>query len=91
MEEHNRNTVPLYAARLSDLTHASEVTVTCRCGHVAAVSVESLWNRLPLWMKVTDLPEWLRCRSCDARGSVEVDAREALGYGQANGGALSQA
>jgi hypothetical protein len=82
MEEHNKNPVPLYAARLSDLVHASEVTVTCRCGHVATVSVESLWKRLPMWTKLADLPGRLRCRGCDARGSVEVDARGALGYNQ---------
>ncbi len=80
MSEQNKYAVPLYAARLEHLTWALSVTARCACGHVAEVTVEVLWRRLPLSTKINDLPRHLRCASCDERGHVEVDARRALGY-----------
>lgn len=80
MEEQNRYVVPLYAARFEHLTSALSVTARCVCGHVAEVSVEVLWRRLPLSMLVTDLHRRLRCEACDEKGRCEIDARKALGY-----------
>ena len=80
MSEQTRNIVPLYAARLENLTWAMSVTAHCACGHVAEVSVEVLWRRLPLSTRISDLPNHLRCASCDEKGRVEIDARKALGY-----------
>ena len=78
--EQNRNTVPLYAARLEHLTWALSVTVRCACGHAAEVAVETLWRRLLLTTLIVDLPHRLRCEACNERGRCEVDARRALGY-----------
>lgn len=72
--------MPLYAARLRDLTWATSVTATCQCGHVAEVEIGTLWKRLPMWTPITDLARHLRCASCDEKGRAEVDARKALGY-----------
>ena len=83
MPEQTRNIVPLYAAKLRDLTWAETVTATCECGHVAEVEVELLWKRLPMWTSVTDLARHLRCANCDEKGRAEVDARKALGYERA--------
>ena len=80
MVEQTRNIVPLYAARLEHLTWHPTVTVRCGCGHMADVTVEVLWRRLPIWLPISDLHQRLRCEACDERGRVEVDARKALGY-----------
>ena len=72
--------VPLYAARVSNLTWHTIVTVRCECGHVAEVEVETLWKRLPMFTSINDLHRRLRCEKCDERGRCEVDARRALGY-----------
>jgi hypothetical protein len=78
--EQSKYIVPLYAARLEHLTHALSVTATCICGHVAEVSVEVLWKRLPLSTRISDLPSRLRCEACDEKGRCEIDVRRALGY-----------
>ena len=70
----------LYAARLEHLTCATTVTARCQCGHVAEITVELLWKRLPLWTPISDLHRRLRCETCDEKGRVEIDARRALGY-----------
>jgi hypothetical protein len=80
MEEQKRNTVPLYAAKLRDLSWHPTVTVHCICGRTSEVAVEVLWKRLPLSTPITDLHRHLRCGTCDERGAAEVDARRALGY-----------
>jgi len=54
MSEQNKYAVPLYAARLEHLTWALSVTARCACGHVAEVTVEVLWRRLPLSTKIND-------------------------------------
>lgn len=82
MEEQRRNIIPLYAALLEHLTCHTSVTATCQCGHVAEVSVEILWQRLPLSTPISDLQNHLRCEISDERGRVEIDARRALGYEQ---------
>jgi hypothetical protein len=41
---------------------------------------ELLSKRLPLTTRIIDLPNHLRCASCDERGRVEIDARKAFGY-----------
>jgi len=78
MPEQNKYVVPLYAARLRDLTWATTITGTCECGHVA--EVETLWKRLPRWTSINDLARHLRCASCDQKGRAEINARTALGY-----------
>lgn len=81
MEEQKRNIVPLFAARVENLIHAPTVTATCeQCRHVAEVSVTFIKARLPDWYRVSDIYRVMRCRECDAKGTVIVDARKALGY-----------
>ena len=72
--------MPLYAAKLRDLTCATTLTATCECRHVAEVTVETLWKLLPITTAITDLYRHLRCANCDEKGRAEVDARRALGY-----------
>jgi hypothetical protein len=86
MSEQKRNIVPLYAARVEDLTHAPTVSVSCTCGHKAEIPVETIAAKLPGWYRVSELSRVLRCRACRAigngteTGDVRVDPRRALGY-----------
>ena len=80
MEEQNDNIVPMYAARVENLTHADVVRVLCTCGHKSAVSVAIIKQRVPGYMPVDAIARVMRCRRCNAKGDCEVDARAALGY-----------
>jgi hypothetical protein len=86
MSEQRRNIVPLYAARVEDLTHGLTIAVSCTCGHKAEVPVATIAAKLPGWYRVTELSRVLRCRACRAigngteTGDVRVDPRQALGY-----------
>jgi hypothetical protein len=80
MGEQTRNIVPLYAARLRDLTWATTITAHYECGHVAEVAVETLSKGLPMTTSITDLARHLRCANCDEKGRAEIDVRRALGY-----------
>jgi hypothetical protein len=74
--------VPVYAARVEDLTHHETVTALCAaCGHVAEVHVEDLWRRFPGFKRIADVR--LRCTSCGERNRVEMDATKALGNDRA--------
>src|ERR1700681_555734 len=42
MSEQTQSVVPLYAARLRDLTWATTVTLHCECGHVAEVRARAV-------------------------------------------------
>jgi len=79
MGEQKRNIVPLYSARVEDLTHAPAVGVTCNCGHISTVSVAFIRKRIDGGMMIKHLHHHLRCRECDRRGQCEVDGA-ALGY-----------
>jgi hypothetical protein len=84
--EQRRNIVPLYAARVEELTHAATVSVSCTCGHKAEIPVATITAKLPGFYHVSDISRVLRCRRCSARGDctetgdVRVNPREALGY-----------
>ena len=86
MPEQRRNIVPLYAARVEDLTHAETVSVSCTCGHKAEIPVVTIAAKLPDWFRVSELSRVMRCRACRAigdgteTGDVRVDPRQALGY-----------
>jgi hypothetical protein len=86
MPEQRRNIVPLYAARVEDLTHAETVSVSCTCGHKAEIPVVTIAAKLPDWYRVSELSRVMRCRACRAigdgteTGNVRVDPRRALGY-----------
>ena len=70
--------VPIYAARVENLTHHETVTALCEaCGHVAEVPVETLWRKLPGYTRILDLR--LCCTRCGERRRVELDATRALG------------
>jgi hypothetical protein len=86
--EQRRNIVPLYAARVEDLTHASTISVSCTCGHKAEIPVATIAAKLPGVYRVSELSRVLRCRRCGAKGKgkgketgdVRVDPRRAVGY-----------
>jgi hypothetical protein len=86
MPEQRRDIVPLYAARVEDLTHASTISVSCTCGHKAEIPIATIAAKLPGWYRVSELSRVLRCRRCGAKGNgketgdVRVDPRRALGY-----------
>ncbi len=70
--------VPMYAARVEDLTHHETVTALCSaCGHVAEVQVTDLWRRFARYKRIADIKLWC------TRGGVELDATKALGNDQA--------
>jgi hypothetical protein len=86
MTEQRRNIVPLYAARVEDLTRGPTIAVSCTCGHKAEVPVATIAAKLPGWYRVSELSRVLRCRRCGAKGNgqetgdVRVDPRLALGH-----------
>ena len=70
--------VPMYAARVEDLTHHETVTALCAsCGHVAEIPVADLWHKLPPFKRVAEIR--IRCTRCGERDRVELDATKALG------------
>lgn len=73
--------VPLFNAKVEDLTHSDAVEVEClACGHESRVQVSELKAKIPDWYRVLDLPRVLRCDHCGTAGRAHVNAREALGY-----------
>jgi hypothetical protein len=70
---------PLYAARVEHLVRADHISVHCRCGHVAEISVAVIREKLPDWFHVLDLPTMLRSERCGKKNSATVNARHALG------------
>ena len=72
--------VPMYAARVEDLTHHETVTALCEaCRHVGEVRVEDLWRRFPRYKRIAEIRLW--CTRCGERERVELDATKALGNG----------
>jgi C4-type Zn-finger protein len=70
--------VPMYAARVENLTHHETVTALCTaCGHVAEIAVADLWKKLPGFKRIAEVR--LRCTRCGERDRVELDATKALG------------
>jgi len=52
--------VPMYAARVEDLTHHEIVTALCAsCGHIAEILVADLWRKLPAFKRIADIR--IRC------------------------------
>lgn len=75
--------VPLFNARVEDLTHAEAIEAEClECGHRSSVPVSKVRTKVPDWYRVLDLPRVLRCDSCGKTGRSIVSARQALGYDQ---------
>jgi hypothetical protein len=69
--------VPMYAARVENLTHHETVTALCTsCGHVAEVPVADLWRKFPPFKRITEIRLW--CTRCGERDRVELDATKAL-------------
>lgn len=70
--------VPMYAARIEDLTHHETVTALCvACGHVAEVPITDLWRKFPRYKRIRDIRLW--CTRCGERERVELDGTKALG------------
>lgn len=76
--------VPLFNARVEDLTHAEAIEAEClECGHRSSVPVSKVKERCRIGT-VLDLPRVLRCDSCGKIGRSIVSARQALGYDQSS-------
>ena len=70
--------VPMYAARVEDLTHHETVTALCTaCGHMSEVQVTDLWRNFPRYKRIVEIRLW--CTHCGERERVELDATKALG------------
>ncbi len=69
--------VPLYAARIEDLSPGDFVRVECAaCGHDALIHPSALPNiQFQPQDLVLGLERRLRCRECDAKGQVVVSIR----------------
>jgi ribosomal protein S27E len=69
--------LPLYAARIEDLTQGDFVKVDCAaCHHVALLTPEALLRvGLSPAAKVLDLKGRLRCRGCGRKGRAVVSIK----------------
>ena len=69
--------LPLYTARLEDLSQGDFVEVDCAaCQHVALLTPAALRRvGLPSGTKVLDLKDRPRCRGCGRRGRVVVSVK----------------
>jgi hypothetical protein len=68
--------VPLYAARIADLSAGDLVQIECACGHVTLLTAPMLATAgAAAEQKVMDLSARLRCRECDARGRAVVSVK----------------
>ena len=71
-------TVPLYAARVSDLIAGKTVTATCICGHVGLIPVSLLKNTRSPDEHLNHLADNMRCVECGVRGKVDLYFGRAL-------------
>lgn len=70
--------VPLYDARVDDLTAGDAVIVECAaCGHTTVIPPSGLLQglRLAPTAKIVDLAPRMRCRACDVRGKAVVSVK----------------
>ena len=73
--------VPLYAARVSDLSETVPVMMICNaCSHSKPVSKAMLVERLGPDARIVALGPEFRCMACGKKGAVFVAAAKALGH-----------